>query len=115
VNKRNLGKTKEELEIKKNVEKTIENLISDKLETKLKTQYDILKRELDNRKNKIPNQLINNHITNHNSNSILENSSVEQVNPNNFDSSIRNTVNQSNEVSTSSNHNWNKVKCLLIT
>jgi len=115
VNKRNLGKTKEELEIKNNVEKTIENLTSDKLETKLKTQYDILKRELDNRKDKIPNQLINNHITNHNSNSILENSSVEPENNQNFDSSVRDTINQSNEASTSSNHNWNKVKCLLTT
>ncbi|MBP1525249.1 MAG: hypothetical protein H9Q67_01890, partial [Spiroplasma ixodetis] len=115
VNKRNLGKTKEELEIKKNVEKTIENLTSDKLETKLKTQYDILKRELDNRKDKIPNQLINNHITNHNSNSILKNSSVVPENNQNFDSSIRNTVNQFNEASTSKNQNSNKVKCLLTT
>ncbi|MBP1526129.1 MAG: hypothetical protein H9Q65_05015 [Spiroplasma ixodetis] len=112
VNKRNFGKTKAELEIKNNIKKTTENLTSDKLETKLQTQYDILKQELDNRKENHADELISNNTTNHNSNSILENSSFESLNPNNFDSSIRNTVNQQNPPSTSSNHNWNKVKCL---
>ncbi|WP_342254126.1 hypothetical protein [Spiroplasma endosymbiont of Zeiraphera isertana] len=114
VNKRNLGKTKEELEIKKNVEKNIENLTSNKLETKLKTQYDILKQELDNRKDKKLDEIISNETINHNSNSILENSIIKSKNNHNFDSSIRNTINQQEQLpSTSSNHNWNKVKCLL--
>lgn len=116
VNKRNLGKTKEELEIKKNVEKTIENLTSDKLETILKTQFKFLKQELDNKKDMKPNKLISNNRINHNSSSILENSNIESENKNNFDSSIRNTINNQDPLpSTSSNHNWNKVKCLLTT
>lgn len=115
INKRNFGKTKAELGNKNDIKKTIKNLTSDKIETKLETQYEILKQELDNGKSKNPEKLISNNTTNHNSNSILKNSSVKPLNPNNFDSSIRNTVNQSNEKLTSSNHNWNKVKCLLTT
>ncbi|MBP1525567.1 MAG: hypothetical protein H9Q65_03140 [Spiroplasma ixodetis] len=114
VNKRNLGKTKEELEIKKNVEKNIENLTSNKLETKLKTQYDILKQELDNRKDKKLDEIISNETINHKSNSVLENSSIESENNQNFDSSIRNTINHQNQQpSTISTKTWNKVKCLL--
>ncbi|WP_174480305.1 hypothetical protein [Spiroplasma endosymbiont of Danaus chrysippus] len=109
-----IGKNKEEKEMKNNIKKTIENLTSDKLETKLKTQYDILKQELDNRKDKNPEKLISSNKTiNHNSNSILKNSSIESENNHNFDSSIRNTVNnQDTQPSIISNHNWNKVKCL---
>ncbi|WP_252320932.1 bZIP transcription factor [Spiroplasma endosymbiont of Lariophagus distinguendus] len=116
INKRNFGKTKEEIEIKDKIKKNIENLTSDKLETRLQTQYDILKQELDNKKEKNPDQLINKNIINHNSNSSLETSIIESKNNQNFDSSIRNTVNQQMpKPSTSSNHNWNKVKCLLTT
>ncbi|CAB1055236.1 hypothetical protein [Spiroplasma endosymbiont of Danaus chrysippus] len=110
---KNIDKNKEEKEIKNNSKKTIENLTNDKLETKLQTQYDILKQELDNRKEKKLNEIISNGTTNHNTNNILENSTIESENNQNFDSSIRNTVNQQNAPSTSSNHNWNKVKCLL--
>ncbi|BDT04338.1 hypothetical protein [Spiroplasma ixodetis] len=111
---KNLDKNKEEKEIKNNNKKTIENLTNDKLETKLQTQYDILKQELDNRKDMKPDKLISNNKINHNSNSILENSSIESENNQNFDSSIRNTINHLNQQpSTSLNNNWNKVKCLL--
>ncbi|WP_252320800.1 hypothetical protein [Spiroplasma endosymbiont of Lariophagus distinguendus] len=59
-----------------------------------------------------PDKLISNNTINHNSNSILENSSIKSENNHTFDSSIRNTVNQQNAPSTSSNHNWDKIKCL---
>ncbi|WP_339046719.1 hypothetical protein [Spiroplasma endosymbiont of Colias croceus] len=94
---------------KKERQSIIKNLTSDKLETKLQTQYDILKQKIDNRKEEIPNQLINS-----NSNSILKNSNIE--NNQNFDSSIRNTINNQNQQpSTISRNNWNKLKCLLTT
>ncbi|WP_342218597.1 hypothetical protein [Spiroplasma endosymbiont of Amphimallon solstitiale] len=64
---------------------------------------------MDNRKEKNPDQLIS-------SETINQNSNIESVNNQNFDSSIRNTVNQQEQLpSTTSNHNWNKVKCLLTT
>jgi len=111
-----LYKNKEQKEKeKKERQSIIKNLSTDKLETKLETQFNILKQELDNRKEKNPDKLISNNKINHKSNSVLENSSIESLNPSNFDSSIRNTVNQFNETSTSSNHNWNKVKCLFRT
>ncbi len=101
---------------KKERQSIIKNLSVDKLETKLQTQYEILKQELDNKKEKNPDKLISNNKINHNSNNVLENSNIESLNPSNFDSSIRNTVNQQEpQTPTSSNHNWNKVKCLLTT
>ncbi|WP_353305725.1 hypothetical protein [Spiroplasma ixodetis] len=112
---KSISKNKEELEIKNNIKKTIENLTSDKFETKLQTQYDILKQELDNRKEENPDKLISNNKINHKSNNVLENSSIESLNPSNFDSSIRNTVNQQEQSSTISKSNWNKVKGLLTT
>ncbi|WDA54869.1 MAG: hypothetical protein PPFGHCPK_01350 (plasmid) [Spiroplasma endosymbiont of Drosophila atripex] len=116
VNKRNLIKTKEQQETEKNIKKSIENLTSDKLETKLQTQYDILKQELDNRKDKNHIELISNNTINHNSNTILKNSNIETLKPDTFDKSIRNIINnQELQTSTTSNHNWNKVKCLLTT
>jgi len=97
---------KEKIELKS----IIKNLTSDKPETRLEAESDILKQELDNNKNKSINKLINDEILNHNSNSILENSSVESLNPNNFDSSIRDTVNnQDPQPSTSTgiyHSNW---------
>lgn len=60
-----------------------------------------------------PDKLISNNKANDNSNIIIQNSNIESENNLNFDSSIRNTVNQFSEASTNSNHNWNKVKCLL--
>ncbi|WDA54999.1 MAG: hypothetical protein PPFGHCPK_01480 (plasmid) [Spiroplasma endosymbiont of Drosophila atripex] len=110
---KSLSKNKEELEIKNNIKKTIENLTSDKFETKLQTQYDILKQELDNRKEENPDKLISNNKINHKSNNVLENSSIESLNPSNFDSSIRNTVNQQEQSSTISKSNWDKVKGFL--
>ncbi|WP_342218589.1 hypothetical protein [Spiroplasma endosymbiont of Amphimallon solstitiale] len=103
-------KNKEQKEkLKKERESIIKNLTSNKTEIKLETQYDILKQELDNRKEKNPDQLIS-------SETINQNSNIESVNNQNFDSSIRNTVNQQEQLpSTTSNHNWNKVKCLLTT
>ncbi|BET39591.1 hypothetical protein [Spiroplasma ixodetis] len=79
---------------KKEHQSIIKNLTSDKIETRLQTQYDILKQELDNRKNKNLEELINNNAINHNSNSLLENLSIQLENNQDFDSSIRNTVNQ---------------------
>lgn len=61
-----------------------------------------------------PDKIISNETLNHNSNNISENLNIESENNKDFDSSIRNTVNnQDPQSSTSSNHNWNKVKCLL--
>lgn len=101
---------------KKEREAIIKNLENEKSETKLQTQYDILKQELDIVKDKNPKELINDETINHNSNNILENSSIESENNQNFDSSIRNTVNnQDSQLLTSSIKNWNKVKCLLTT
>ncbi|WP_342257731.1 hypothetical protein [Spiroplasma endosymbiont of Nomada ruficornis] len=92
---------------KKERDSIIKNLISDKLNTKLQTQYDILKQELDNRKDKTINELLNNKTINNSSN-------IEPLNVSDFDSDIKNTVNnQGPQSSISSNHNWNKVKCLL--
>ncbi|WP_425382330.1 hypothetical protein [Spiroplasma endosymbiont of Melieria omissa] len=99
---------------KKERQSIIKNLSVDKLETKLQTQYEILKQELDNRKEKNPDQLINKNIINHNLNNISQNLNIESENNQNFDSSIRNTVNnQDSQPLTSSIKNWNKVKCLL--
>ncbi|WP_252319133.1 hypothetical protein [Spiroplasma endosymbiont of Lariophagus distinguendus] len=109
-------KNKDQKEKEKNErEARIKILTSDKPETKLETQFKILKQELDNRKNKNPDQLMTNNTTiDHNSNSLLENSSIESENNQNFDSFIKNTVNhQDPQPSTNWNHNWNKVKCLL--
>ncbi|WP_425380857.1 hypothetical protein [Spiroplasma endosymbiont of Polydrusus pterygomalis] len=81
--KNNEKKVKE----KKERQSIIKHLTNDKLETKLQAQYDILKQELDNRKDETINELLNNKIINNSSN-------IEPLNVNNFDSSIRNTVNQ---------------------
>lgn len=107
-------KSKGQKEKEKNErEARIKNLTSDKFETKIETQFKILKQELDNRKDKNPDKLISNKTLNHNSNNISENLNIESENNQNFDSSIRNTANQFSEASTNSNHNWNKIKCLL--
>ncbi|WP_342273430.1 hypothetical protein [Spiroplasma endosymbiont of Acasis viretata] len=111
-----LYKNKEQKEKeKKERQSIIKNLSTDKLETKLQTQYEILKQELDNKKEKNPDQLINKNIINHNLNNISQNLNIESENQN-FDSSVRDTINQQEQQpSTSSNHNWNKVKRLLTT
>lgn len=57
-NKRSIGKTKEELDIKSNINKLTENLKSKNLETKLSTQFSILKSLLNVRKDINANQLI---------------------------------------------------------
>ncbi|MBP1525904.1 MAG: hypothetical protein H9Q65_04445 [Spiroplasma ixodetis] len=109
-----LYKNKEQKEKeKKERHSLIKNLTSDKQETRLQTQYDILKQELDNKKNKNPYELINSKTIKHNSNNILESPIIESENKNNFDSSIRNTVNNQNQQPTTiSKNDWNKVKCL---
>ncbi|WP_342273154.1 hypothetical protein [Spiroplasma endosymbiont of Acasis viretata] len=105
--------TNQKVKEKKEREAIIKNLTSDKKEIKLETKYKILKQELDNRKEKNTNELSNN-IINHNLNNISENLDIKSENNQNFDSSIRNTVNQQEQLlATTSNHNWNKVKCLL--
>lgn len=53
-----------------------------------------------------PDKIISNETLNHNSNNISENLNIESENNKDFDSSIRNTVNnQDPQSSTSSNHN----------
>ncbi|WP_425380743.1 hypothetical protein [Spiroplasma endosymbiont of Polydrusus pterygomalis] len=57
-NKRSIGKTKEELDIKNNIDKITENLKSEKFETWLSTQFSILKSLLNVRKDIKANKLI---------------------------------------------------------
>lgn len=107
-------KSKDQKEKEKNErEVRIKNLTSDKKEIKLETQFKILKQELNNKKDKNPNKLISNETLNHNSNNISKNLNIKSENNHNFDSSIRNTVNQQEQLPKTSKNNWNKVKCLL--
>ncbi|WP_339046216.1 hypothetical protein [Spiroplasma endosymbiont of Colias croceus] len=116
--KQKINKNKEQKEKnKKERQSIIKNLTSNKteikLETRLQTQYDILKQELDNRKDKNHIELISNNTINHNPNNLLENLTIESESNQNFDWFIRNRVNnQDSQPLTTSNHNWNKVKCL---
>ncbi len=95
---------------KKERETIIKKLKSDKLETRLETQYELFKQELNNKKNKKANDLINDEILNQNSNNISENQNIK-----NFDSSTKISINYQNQQSSiNANHNWNKVKSVLI-
>lgn len=57
-NKRSIGKTKEELDIKNNIDKITENLKNEKFETRLSAQFSILKSLLNVRKDIKANELI---------------------------------------------------------
>ncbi len=100
------GNTEKNEKEKNQRESIIKNLTSNNLETKLETQFNLLKQELNNRKNKnLDKLLINSKEINHKSNNILKNLNIKPLNVNNFDLSVRNTVNNQYQPSTSSNIN----------
>lgn len=89
---------------KKQYESIIKNLTSDKLATKLETQFDLLKQELNNTKDEI----FSSETINYKSNNILKKLNIKPLNINNFDSSVRDTVNNEPQpsISSSINHSY---------